>query len=169
MSQFTDAECGIRQLHAHYTDAVWRKDADALGNCFAEDAEWRIAGMVLQGRASITNAFASLMGKAGHVLMTFRTPLVELTDTGRADVRTYVTEQCTWLAGPPTTSIGRYFERCVLEGDRWRFSWRLFQLLYKGPADMTGPFYDAPDFGPFPGMPPLDWAPADPTSANLGS
>ena len=43
-------ETAIRQFHALYADAVWPRDYDAFGDCFTEDAEWRIAGMVLRGR-----------------------------------------------------------------------------------------------------------------------
>ena len=39
MTEFVIAESGIRQLHARYIDAVWRKDADAFANCFAEHGE----------------------------------------------------------------------------------------------------------------------------------
>ena len=40
MTNFVAAEAGIRQLQACCADAIWRKDADALGDCFAEDAVW---------------------------------------------------------------------------------------------------------------------------------
>ena len=50
MTDFLAAESGIRQLHARYLDAVWRKDFDAFGDCFAENAEWRIGGKILRGR-----------------------------------------------------------------------------------------------------------------------
>ena len=47
MSDFVAAEAGIRQLHARFVDAVWRKDADAFAECFAHDGEWKIAGLEL--------------------------------------------------------------------------------------------------------------------------
>ena len=56
MSRFVEAETGIRQLHSHYIDAVWRKDPVAFGMCFTEDAEWRISGMIFRGRADITES-----------------------------------------------------------------------------------------------------------------
>lgn len=157
MPQFAAVECRIRQLHAHYTDAVWRKDRQAFADCFAQDAQWHIAGQALCGREEIADGFLRFTGRAGRVLMTFRTPLVDMTGPATANARTYVTEQCTWMDGPPSASIGCYHERFVKgEDGRWRFSWRLFQLFYKGPADLTGPFHEAPDFGAFPAMPPLD-------------
>ena len=31
MQDFVATECAIRQLHARYADAVWRKDANSFG------------------------------------------------------------------------------------------------------------------------------------------
>ena len=53
MNDFLAAESAIQQLHARYIDAVWRKDADAFADCFAKDAEWKIAGMHMRGRTEI--------------------------------------------------------------------------------------------------------------------
>jgi hypothetical protein len=155
MTDFLVAEAGIRQLHSRYIDAVYRKDYVAFGDCFAEDAEWRIAGTVLQGRAKIMAMLEGLMPNFHRVLMTFRTPILDVGD-GVATGRTYVTEQNAFKSGRPGSSIGIYYERFVQQGDRWRFKWRLFQLHYLGPADMSGTFYQQEDYGPPPAMPPLD-------------
>lgn len=155
MSDSHIAEAQIRQLHAHIVDAVWRKDAEAFGDCFTENAEWRLAGMVLTGRPQITAAFARLMGNVERVMMTFRTPILEV-GVGTARGRTYVTEQNAFRDGRPGSTIGTYWERFEHQGDRWRCAWRLFQLHYIGPPDLSGRFFDQPDYGPPPGFPPLD-------------
>lgn len=155
MSDFLRAEAGIRQLHAQIVDAVWRKDAPAFGDCFTETAEWRLAGMVLKGRSEITEAFARLMGGVERTLMTFRTPILTVGD-GVAAGRTYVTEQNAFKDGKPGSTIGTYWERFEDDGGRWRCAWRLFQLHYIGPPDLTGTFFDQPDYGPPPGFPPAD-------------
>lgn len=168
MSRFVEAEAGIRQLHAHYTDAVWRKDAIAFGECFAKDAEWRISGMIFRGRDDITESIRRILSNANRILMTFRTPIVELTESG-ASARTYVTEQCTWTHGrDPNISIGRYYEDFVEEGGRWLFAWRVFELHYSGPEDMTGTFHEHPDYGPPPAMPPRDRLPENHAAAKWG-
>lgn len=149
----------MRQLHAAYTDAVWRKDLAAFGDCYAADAEWRISGMVLTGREQIVAGFAAILSSCNRVLMTFRTPQVHLDASGGVTSRVYVTEQCSWTDKAPTMNIGRYHDRFVVEDGAWRFSWRLFELLYTGPADLTGEFQDHPDYGGWPGMPPLDAVP----------
>jgi ketosteroid isomerase-like protein len=155
MTDFVAAEVGIRALHARYGDAVWRKDYPAFGDCFTEDAEWRIAGMVLRGRTQIQSTLERLMSNFNRVLMTFRSPILAV-GNGVASGRTYVTEQSAFTSGRPGTTIGLYYERFVEQSDRWRFTWRLFQLHYMGPADLTGSFFEQADYGPPPAMPPLD-------------
>lgn len=148
-------ESAIRQLHARYADAVWRRDYVAFGDCFTEDAEWRISGMVLRGRPQIMTTIENLMSHFQRVLMTFQTPILEVGD-GAASGRTYSLEQYAAANGPAGTAIGTYYERFVDQGDRWRFSWRLFQLEYMGPSDLSGSFFSNPDYGPPPGMPSLN-------------
>ncbi len=155
MTDLMVAEFTVRQLHARYLDAVWRKDLDAFGDCFAEDAEWRIGGRILRGRAEIVGNLRRLLPNFQRVLMTFRTPLVHIED-GAVTSRTYVTEQNAFLDGRPGNSIGIYFERFVKQADQLRFKWRLFQLHYLGKMDITTRLFENPDFGPPPCMPPLD-------------
>jgi uncharacterized protein (TIGR02246 family) len=155
MTDFVVAEAQIRQLHARYTDAVWRQDYQAFADCFTEDGEWRISGMYFRGRADIKAAIERILGNFNRVLITFRTPILEVGDKS-ATGRTYITEKCAWKNGNTNISIGRYYERFVEDGDRWRFAWRLFQLHYRGAPDLTGTFFDNPDYGAPPGMPELD-------------
>ncbi len=155
MSDLMLAEFKIRQRHARYLDAVWRKDYDAFGDCFAEDAEWRIGGRIMRGRTEIVGNLKRLMPNFHRVLMTLRTPLVHI-ENGQISSRTYVTEQNAFLSGRPGNSIGIYYERFVQQGDELRFKWRLFQLHYIGTMDIKGPLFDNPDFGPPPNLPPLD-------------
>src|SRR6202042_226654 len=115
----------------------WRKDFGAFGDCFTEDAEWRIAGNIFRGRTNIVETIARVMGDYKRVLMTFRAPLIEV-GNGVASARTYVTEDRAVIKGRPGMSIGRYYERIVDQGGCWRFKWRLFQLLYLGPPDLSG-------------------------------
>jgi hypothetical protein len=155
MTEFVVAEAAIRQLHARYIDAVWRKDSSAFGDCFTADAQWRISGMILRGRADITRFMAGVFPKYRFILLSFRTPILDVKE-GRATGRTYVSEQSLLADGRPFCPIGTYYEHFVDEGDRWRFSWRLFHTSYIGPPDLTGTFFENPDFGPPPSMPPLD-------------
>lgn len=155
MTGFAAAEAGIRQLHARYTDAVWRQDAEAFANCFTPDGEWRISGMVLKGRPQIAETIARILGNMHRVLFTYRTASLDVGD-GIATARAYIDERCAWKNGDTNIAIGRYYERLVEQDGEWFFNWRLFELHYRGAPDMTGTFFDHPDLGPPPAMPPLD-------------
>jgi uncharacterized protein (TIGR02246 family) len=155
MTEFIVAESAVRQLHARYADAVWRKDVTAFGDCFTQDAEWRIVGMVLRGRDQIVSGFERLMSRYQRVLMQFQNPILTVGDKSAVG-RTYVVEHRAAPNERPGMTIGTYFERFVDQGDRWRFAWRLYQLHYIGPPDLSGTFFDQPDYGPPPNMPPLD-------------
>jgi uncharacterized protein (TIGR02246 family) len=149
------AEAEIRQLYARYADAVWRKDFAAVGDCYTEDAEWRIGGAVLRGRIEIVEHLKIVLAKFRRVLITLRTPVLAIageTATGRS----YVTEQGAFTDGRAIAPIGTYFDRMVHQAGLWRFTWRLFQTCYVGPPDLSGQFYENPEFGPPPAMPERD-------------
>lgn len=160
-NDFVVAECMVRQLHARYVDAVWRKDLDAFADCFTADCEWRIAGHNVVGREAIREFMGQVFPGFRRILLTMRTPSFSLDRAGEASARTYFTENSVMENGTPLFAIGSYYERFVDEGDRWRFSWRVFRTEYAGPSDLSGPFYDNPDYGPPPAMPPADTIPAD--------
>jgi len=167
MTDLRTAEKSIRDLHSRYTDAVFRQDFDSFAECFASDGEWRISGRVFRGRAEIREGISIILDKFIRVLITFRTPI--LAEVGGEVVgRTYIDERCAWKNGNRNISMGRYYERFAVEDGRWRFSWRLFQLLYRGDPDLSGTFFDHPDYGPPPGMPPLDANTEDMASARWG-
>lgn len=110
MTGFATAEAWIRQLHAHYADAVWRKDGAAIGQCFTPDAEWRVDGMVMRGRDEIVAEFDRSLAGVTRALVSFRTPQLELTGPDRGSGRVYVTEHFAWRGRAPTTTISRYYE-----------------------------------------------------------
>ncbi|MCB2077544.1 MAG: nuclear transport factor 2 family protein [Novosphingobium sp.] len=167
MNDLMAARLGVQDVQARYTDAVWRGDPDAFANCFAENAEWRISGRVFRGREEIRSGISVIMANFIHVLITFRVPIVSIGETGIA-ARTYIDERCAWKNGDTNIAIGRYYDRFVEDGDRLLFKWRLFELHYRGAPDMTGTFFDHPDYGPPPAMPPLDALTEDMASKRWG-
>jgi uncharacterized protein (TIGR02246 family) len=163
LSDFLIADGAIRQLHAVYVDAVWRQDIDAFADCFAEDAEWKIAGAHVRGRAEIQNQLRIFLAASERVLMFPGTPILEIgsqTATGRI----YVTEYIKRRDGSALRTIGVYYDHYVERSDRWRFQSRHWHLYYRGPPDLSGPFHDCQEYGPPPGMPGLD----APTNAAAG-
>ncbi len=158
MSEFLLAAEGIRQLHSRYCDAVWRKDWEAFGDCWTEDAEWRIAGNSFHGRPQITDFLQRAMSNFHRVIMTFRNPIIDKVENGTAQTRTYVTEANGFKNGRPGATVGTYFERLELSqaDGRWRRRFALFQLHYIGSPDMTGSYFEQPDYGAPPAFPPAD-------------
>jgi SnoaL-like domain len=167
MCDFAEAQAGIRDLHARYTDAVWRKDFDAFANCHAEDAEWRISGRVFRGRHEIREGISIILAKFIRVLITYRNPILSVGD-GVASGRTYIDERCAWANGQTNIAVGIYYEHFVEQGGLWLYKWRLFERHYTGPPDMTGTFNEHPDYGAPPAMPPLDANTEDMASARWG-
>lgn len=164
MTDFSLAECSIRQLHARYVDAVWRKDAESFVDCFTEDGEWKLAGMHLRGRDEIKSQFNKFMAPCERILMSFGTPVLEV-EQGAATGRTLVSECVKHADGEVVRTIGIYYERFVAENDRWRFKWRHWTLYYYGPPDFSGSFLNSPEYGAPPGMP----APGEPTITRVRS
>jgi hypothetical protein len=159
MSDFADTLARIMELHARYCDAVIRKDAAAFGDCFTEKCEWRISGTLLDGRAGAVARIKRTFRDARSVFISFGTPILDIDDAGRISARTYMNERCRWQEGRTNIVLGQYFERYALDGGRLRFSWRLWQGLYMGPADLTGQYFEPVDYGAPPGMPPIDALP----------
>jgi hypothetical protein len=167
MTTLADAQAGIRELHARYSDATFRKDFDAFAGCFTPDGEWRISGRVFRGRAEIREGISIILDKFIRVLITFRTPILTV-GQGVASGRTWVDERCAWKNGDTNIAIGLYYEHFVETGDRWLFDWRLFETHYRGGPDMSGEFFDHPDYGPPPAMPSRDVTTEDMASTRWG-
>ena len=153
MTSLAEAQAGICELHARYSDATFRKDFDAFAECFTPDGEWRISGRVFRGRDEIRQGISTILGKFIRVLITFRTPILTVGE-GVASGRTWIDERCAWKNGDTNIAIGLYYEHFVQAGDRWLFDWRMFETHYRGGPDMTGEFFDHKDYGAPPAMPP---------------
>ena len=152
MTDFLVADCGIRQLHARFIDAVFRKDAEAFADCFAENGEWKIAGMHIRGSAEIGSLFGKLMAICARVQIIVGTPVLEVAQ-GTAVGRIQITELAKMVDGSSAMTLGVYHDRYVEEAGRWRFQWRHFSLHYRGPTDLSAALVESPDYGPPPGMP----------------
>lgn len=149
------AEFEVRQLHARYSDAIFRKDAESVGALFAENGEWRVGGQIVKGRENIVSFVRGVFPQFARIMMTFRTPVIDVTG-GQVTSRCYVTENSQFADGRPFGPLGIYFDRFVEVDGSLLFSWRLFQTQYAGPPDFSAPFLDVKDYGPPPAMPSVD-------------
>lgn len=152
MIDMTTTDAGIRQLHARFIDAVWRKDADAFAACFSATGDWKIAGLHLHGRSEIRETFGKLLGVCDRVMLVHGTPILDVVD-GHVTGRLHVTEFAKMADGSAAMTMGVYYDRYVEESDRWRFEWRHFSLHYRGPSDLSADLVASPDYGPPPAMP----------------
>jgi hypothetical protein len=152
MSDLLLADMAIRQLHARFVDAVWRKDADAFAGCFADDGEWKIAGLHFRSRAEIGAMFGKLLSTCDRVMIIPGPPLLDIGD-GVATGRVHCTELAKLADGSSAMTLGVYYDRYVAEGDRWLFQWRHWGLHYRGSVDLSAPLVECPDYGPPPGLP----------------
>jgi len=170
VSDLARIDAQVRQLHARYTDAVWRKDAASFAACFTPEGEWRISGMVMRGREEIAATIERILGRMHRVLFSYGQTVIDHV-AGELRGRVMVNEQIAWADGKTNISIGRYFERYGERDGQLLFDWRLFELHYRGPADLSGDWYEHPECGAPPAMPPRDTVPLDTSSQrwNLGS
>ncbi|HSI19015.1 MAG TPA: nuclear transport factor 2 family protein [Sphingomonas sp.] len=155
MTDFVVADCGIRQLHARFVDAVWRQDAASFADCFASDGVWKIAGMVITGPEEIGEACGRLLGRCERIQLVVGQPILEVGD-GTAIGRLQVTEFAKKHDGTSAITFGTYYDRYVEQDGAWRFRWRHWSMAYHGPVDMSGAYVVPPDYGPFPAMPGVD-------------
>ena len=145
MTDFATADAGIRQLHARFIDAVWRKDAEAFANLFAKDGEWKIAGFHFRGRDEIGPGFAKLLGVCQRVQLILGPPLLDV-GNGEATSRMSVTEIAKMNDGAGAITMGVYYDRYVEEDGAWRFKMRHWGFHYRGPLELNGLWTDYPDF-----------------------
>lgn len=160
MTDLIAAEHGVNQLHARYVDAVWRADIDTFGDCFTENCEWRIFGEVFRGRAAVQEMMRGVVQRVTRIMITMRSPVLGVID-GTVCGRCYFTEQSKLTSGQPLLMLGTNYVRYAETGGRWRYDWRLFDIDYMGGPDFSGRYFDNPDYGPAPAMPPPDAIPVD--------
>jgi uncharacterized protein (TIGR02246 family) len=140
----TDDQLAIRDLTARFTDAVNRRDTQALAATFAEDGEWHVPGVpTVVGRAAIAEHL-------GGLLKNFQR-LIQLTHSGHIDVSGntaaaawYLTEAAADAAGNAFDFTGVYTDALVRTTEGWRFRERSFAFLYRSKSTSTGKWYDHP-------------------------
>ena len=159
MTDFLAAECGIRQLHGRYADAIWRQDSAAFAKCWTQDAVWKISGREALGRAEIAALFEASVAPSERVMMWSGIPVLEV-GVGTATGRVQVTELIKRKTGEAFRTLALYYDHYREDAGHWRFARRHFNMYYFGPPDLSGDIYDGVlEYGPPPGMPGAD----DPT------
>ena len=146
MQQAGDA---IRNLVGRYSDAVWRLDARAYGDCWADDGIWAFMGQSIRGRDAILTFWQDFMQNFRKSWQVISNPVL-LVEGDRACARHYVDETVFLHDGTAMLSKGIYHDDMVIERGEWTFARRHFDLVYYGPSDMSGHMFETADYGPTP-------------------
>lgn len=121
-------QLAIRALNETYAAAVFRRDAEAWGATWAEDAEWDLMGNRVKGRAAIVAMWQGAM--AGFPFASFFVQPGSLAVSGdRAEGVVYTHEVLEQADGAMLRPVGRYTDRYIRTADGWRFAARRYEML----------------------------------------
>ena len=140
----TPDELAINELVARYIDAVNRYHADDWAATWAEDATWNLLGMEVEGKATILETWKGAMSGFEFALMMLNSGTLSV-DGQRASGRWYLTEHLKTTEGEASMVLGVYDDEYSRESGSWLFTRRRYNILYRGPADLSG------DYNPYPG------------------
>jgi hypothetical protein len=128
----------VRNLTGRYCAAVVDFDRDVFGACWMPDAQWHAKGNVIEGRERIVRVFGKLREQYSLCVQELLSGVIEPVSGSEASATWQIRELQFPPAGGGVQLIGIYVDRCVLDGDRWRFASRSFRELYRGPFDTSG-------------------------------
>jgi len=138
-------DLAVRDLTARYCDAVARCDGELFASLWAEDADWVVPGVATtSGRDRIARLFLRL--REGFVLCTQELLSGRVVPDdgataqhGGARARWQIREH-QWTDGAPVSCVmGLYTDRLVAAAGVWRFAERRFDIVYRGPVDLSAP------------------------------
>jgi uncharacterized protein (TIGR02246 family) len=129
----------VRDLTARYCDAVARCDGDLFATLWSTDADWVVPGArTTSGRERIARLFMKL--REDYVLCTqelMSGRVVPAPEAGAARARWQIRE-FQWKDGAPVSCVmGIYTDRLLVEDGAWRFAERRFDIVYRGPVDLS--------------------------------
>ena len=119
----------IRERIDSYSDAVFRRDAEAWIANWSDEAVWRISGSELRGRSQIKSAWIAAMD-AFAVVGFFATPGAIRVEGGRAIARVYAQEILVDHNGKVLKIIGVYDDQLVKSAASWLFAERVYTVLH---------------------------------------
>lgn len=121
-----DDIAALRALHDRYADAVNRVDAQGWGALWADDAQWTLMGMKVEGRDAIVTLWKGAM--AGFSFVGFFSQVGALGVSGdRAEGRIWTHEVLVDADGE-RRPLGRYDDHYVKRDGAWLFLSRNFSL-----------------------------------------
>lgn len=118
----------IRELVETYNDAVFRRDAEAWGGTWADDAIWDFMGHSLSGKETIVGTWIQAMKTFDYVAFNALPGAINV-NGNEATARVYVQEVLKTKDAPLNRVEGLYEDTLRKEDDVWRFTRRTYQIL----------------------------------------
>ena len=121
-------ESAIRSLIGAYDDAVHRRDSDAWGATWEDDAVWTMLGNTVQGKDAIVTTWQGAMAGFQYVAF-FSSPGFISVSGDEAVGRVYTTE---WLVDDQSETlqiVGVYDDAYRRGPQGWRFARRVYHVL----------------------------------------
>lgn len=123
----------IRELLETYADAVTRRDADAWGETWAQDAEWSLPDYpeigTTKGREAIVAMWIEAMKAYPGIMFEAWPGSIEI-DGESAVMRSYTSEVYD-QDGVTMRDRGVYEDTCVKTAGRWYFKSRSFRNIHR--------------------------------------
>ncbi len=128
----------IQMLAQRYADAVNRHHAEDWIACWAEEGVWYLGTPEpIRGRDTILAAWKGAM--AGYPFAVFMVqPSIVDVDGDTANSRSNVEEILEDPDGNAMRVYGVYNDKLVKEDGKWRFLERHYNVIYRGPIELTG-------------------------------
>ena len=117
----------IRERIEAYSDAVFRRDADAWIANWCENAVWSLPGLSVEGKPAIKSAWVEAM-RAFKFAAFFATPGSIVVSGDAARARVYTTEVLTDASGAVRRIIGSYDDELTRENGAWLFRTRAYRI-----------------------------------------
>jgi ketosteroid isomerase-like protein len=121
-------QLAIRSLHDSYADAVFRREAGAWGDNWAEDGRWHLMGTIVEGRDAIVTLWNGAMGGFTFVAFFSQCAAIEI-DGDTATGRVFTHEVLEGNDGTLSRPVGRYDDHYVKRDGRWLYQERRYTLL----------------------------------------
>lgn len=121
-------QIAVRALIDRYSDAVFRRDADDWGACWAEDARWALMGAEVSGRAAIVAMWTQAMEAFSFVAFFAQPGAIEI-DGDQATGRVYTHELLETADGALSRPVGQYLDRYIRTEGGWLFAERRYSIL----------------------------------------
>lgn len=118
----------IRETIEAYADAVFRRDADAWAQNWADDSVWNLAGTEVSEKNNIVELWSGAMSGFSFVAFFAQTGAIHV-DGDNATARSYTIEDLVQVDGKSRHIVGQYDDTLQKQNARWVFTRRIYKIL----------------------------------------